>query len=146
MENTDLLKSQLEINDAAAQHLYETAKWAKFLAIVGFVFCGLFVLFGIYFATTVSSLGYYNRAFSGLGPAVGILYIVLSLIFFFPFLFLMRFATKMKLALNSSDQETLTEAFNQHRRMYKYIGIIAIIIISIYALIIVFALAGVAMR
>lgn len=146
MENSDLLKSQLEVNDAAASHLYETAKWGKFLAIVGFIFCGLFILLGIYIAVAVNSLSYYRSAFSGFGPAIGIFYILFALIFFFPFLFLMRFSTKIKVALNTSDQETLTEAFNQHRRMYKYIGIIAIIIISIYLLVIVLAIAGVVMR
>ena len=61
MENTDLLKTQLEVDNVVAAHLYETAKWGKFLAIVGFVFCGLIVLAGIYLAVAVSSLGYYSR-------------------------------------------------------------------------------------
>ena len=140
MENTDLLKSQLEVDNVGSNYLLETAKWGKFLAIAGFVFTALIVILGLYMSVALGSIsGYYGRSFSGLGPLIGILYIGFGALYFFPCLFLYRFSTKMKMALASSDQETLNEALNQQRRMYKFVGILTMIMYwDLYVLILVF--------
>lgn len=139
MENTDLLKSQLEVDSVAANYLSETAKWGKFLAIVGFVFTAIIILAGLFFTVAISSMGgYYGSVFAGLGPVIGIFYIAIGAIYLYPCLCLYRFSTKMKAALLVSDQETLNEAFNQHRKMYKFFGIITIIVLGLYALIFIF--------
>ncbi len=147
MENVDLLKSQLEIDNIAAAHLSDTAKWGKFLAIIGFIFCGLLVIGGIAFSVLVSSAsGYYGNIFSRMGPAIGVIYILIALVYFFPCLFLLRFSVKMKAALLTNDQETMNEAFSQHRRMYKFVGILTIIFLALYALGLIFGVLGSAFR
>jgi hypothetical protein len=147
MENKDLLNSQLEVGDAAAAHLSDTAKWGKFLAIVGFIGCGLLLLGGLVFMVAVNSLGgYYSSVFSGMGPVIGVIYLAIAVLYFFPCLFLLRFSNKMKAALLSNDQEALNEAFNQHRRFYKFVGILVIIIISFYVLAILLTGLGTAFR
>ena len=39
------------IDQSSRAHLSEAAKWAKFLAIVGFVMCGLIVVMAIFFGS-----------------------------------------------------------------------------------------------
>ena len=52
-----LTPSGLEIDTQAKAFLNETAKWAKFLAIVGFVLVGFFLLFGFVMLMLTSNVG-----------------------------------------------------------------------------------------
>jgi hypothetical protein len=141
MENTDLLGSKLEVGDIAAAHLSETAKWGKFLAVVGMVFCILFILLGLFFSLLIGSFGNsYGSTYAFFGPALGIVYILIALLYFFPCLYLLRFSNKMKAALNTDDQVMLNDAFNNHRKLYKFVGILTIIVIGLYVVLI--ALGG----
>ena len=47
----------------------------------------------------------------GLGVGVAIMYIIIAVIAFFPFLFILRFANQMKAALHSNDQDLLNSSF-----------------------------------
>ncbi|MES1219129.1 MAG: hypothetical protein ABUT20_26725, partial [Bacteroidota bacterium] len=46
----------LTIDQESKSHLSEAARWARFLAIVGFVICGLIVILGIFFGSIFSSM------------------------------------------------------------------------------------------
>jgi amino acid transporter len=141
----------LSIDDSNRAHLSEAAKWGRFLAIVGFVVCVLIVLAGLYFAFAFSTLESQFSDFpgsqrssitSGLGVGMAVVYILFAVIYFFPCLFLLRFSNAMKVALAGNDQGQLTESFKNLKVMFRYVGIITIIIISIYILL--FILGGLA--
>ncbi|MBS1655224.1 MAG: hypothetical protein JSU05_10295 [Bacteroidetes bacterium] len=133
----------LSIDTNSKAHLAEAARWAKFLAIIGFIVCGLVVVFGIFFGTIMSTLGSgagYGRYSemqamgSGLGAMMAVLYILIALLYFFPTLFLYRFATKAKAALASNDQETLNVSFQNLKKMFRFVGILTLIVLSFYAI------------
>lgn len=142
----------LGIDPSTKGHLSEAARWAKFLAIVGFICCGLTVLFGLFFGTIFSRLGNSNpystyddnnAAITGaMGAAMAVVYIVIALIWFFSFLFLYKFATKMRVALATNDQEVLNASFQNLKIMFRYVGIITIIVLAIYVLMLLVILAG----
>jgi len=69
-------------------------------------------------------------------------YLVLALIYFFPVYYLLQFANKMKKALSTKNEETLTNAFEMLKSHYKFIGVFTIITISLYALLFVVSLFG----
>jgi len=69
-----------------------------------------------------------------------ILYVGIAVIYFFPCLFLLRFANHMKNALNTDDQVTLNTSFQNLKIMFRYVGIVTIIIISLYILFILYML------
>lgn len=129
------------IDQSSRAHLSETAKWAKFLSIVGFVMCGLIILaaffVGTFLATMTSS---YNQGYNsagltkGMGAVVTVFYIGIAVLVFFPYLFLFRFATRMKTALNTNDQLTLNTSFQNLKIMFRYVGILTIVMLSFYAL------------
>lgn len=130
------------IDTASRAHLSEAAKWAKFLAIVGFVVCGLIVIAGIFAGSFLSMMsGVYSDEYrgstaltSGMGAFMAIFYAGIAVLFFFPYLFLFRFANHMKSALNTSDQQTLNSSFQNLKIMFRYVGILTIILVSFYAL------------
>ncbi len=137
---------KLEISDEISYYLSEIGKWANFLAILGFIAIGLMVLGGL-FASTIFTM------FSGkAGPdlmgfpsyTIGIVYIVFAILYFFPVNYLYNFSVNIKKALLANDSTLLNRAFVNLKSHYKYIGIMTIIVISIYILmvLIMFITAG----
>lgn len=137
------------IDQSSRAHLSEAAKWAKFLAIVGFVMCGLIVVAAIFAGSIFAMLtNSYNEGYGGsatltrgMGAFVAVFYIGIAILFFLPYLFLFRFATRMKTALNTNDQLTLNTSFQNLKIMFRYVGILTIVMLSFYALIILIAIA-----
>lgn len=151
MEQTNESLFALEFDQQAASYISESAKWSRFLAIVSFVFLGLFIL-GILFAGSfiMSTLSggsmSYGSAGSGLGGLIIFIYLVIAVVLTIPNIFRYQFATKALRAIRNNDQALLNESLGKLKTYNKYWGILTIIIISFYVLIFLFALLGVAMR
>ena len=135
-QNTSLFG--LSIDQTSKSYLSEAAKWAKFLAIAGFIGLGLMVVYGIYISLVLSTAmqefedgfggGYSTRGLgSTFGTGVIIIYIIIAVIAFFPLLFLLRFSKKMKTALDSNEQEILNDSFRNLKVYYQYVGVLTII-------------------
>jgi len=129
----------MSIDPVTREHLSETAKWARFLAIVGLISLLLLVALGIYSAVMLnqyeSEYGYRRRGLgSMLGIGTAITYFIVFLIYIFPIVFMLRFANKMQQALNGNDQEALNGSFQNLKVCFRYIGIVTIIFLVIMAL------------
>jgi uncharacterized membrane protein YjgN (DUF898 family) len=130
----------LNLDSAIKTHLYETAKWGRFLAIVGFVMCAIIVIAGIAFMANYDDSAYssyrrYNEpSTQGLGAAGLIAYIIVAVLYFFPALFLFRFSNQMKTALMADDQSTLTTSFQNLKVLFRYMGVLMIIFLAIFVL------------
>ena len=135
----------LNIDSYSRQYLFEAARWAKFLSIVGFIICGLIALAGIFAGSMLSSFssryGGGNdmgmmRSFGGLAI---VFYLLVAVLYFFPCLYLYRFSNRMRTALASESQSELNASFENLKSLFKFVGIMTIIILSIYVLIFLFA-------
>jgi uncharacterized membrane protein YjgN (DUF898 family) len=133
----------LSIDPIGKSHLSDTTKWAKFLAIVGMVICGLVVIFGIIAAISLSNAeGDFQRQFgrrsrsygSEVGITLMITYIIIAVIYFFPCMFTLRFANHMQNAMRSNDQASLNESFKNLKVTFRYVGILTIIFIALFLL------------
>jgi|SRR5688572_1943424 hypothetical protein len=143
----------LGIDPISKTHLGEAARWAKFIAILGFIFCGFIVLMAIFAGSllarmgntsTYDTYGDNNAAVSSaVSIAVAVYYIIIATVVFFGYLFLYRFATKMKTALLTNDQEVLNSSFQNLKIMFRYVGILFIIGLALMVLGILVVLAGV---
>ncbi len=130
---------QLVLNADSRIFLKETAKWAFFLAILGivgvaFMFLGAIVSFFIVDAMPQNQVQLMPFDF---GLFMSVFYIIMALLYIAPIYYLMQFSTKMKKALASKNDEVLTNAFEMLKSHYKYIGVLAIIIISLNILTVV---------
>lgn len=136
----------LQLDSLAKTHLKETAKWAKLLAIVGMVVMGLVVLLGIIMMVSISSLSALSPELGMMGGmmgfGVGLFYIAMAALYIYPIWKLYQFSELSKKALMSEDSELLTQAFEAQKSMYKFWGILMIILLSIYALIFVVSIGG----
>ena len=130
------------VDQISRTHLSEAARWAKFLAIFGMVMCGLVAIMGIFVGATFSTVpGQFDsgsQSLSFLGPGLGIfmivLYIGFAILYFFPCLFLLRFANHMRNALGSHDQLALNTSFQNLKIMFRYVGILTIIVVALYVI------------
>lgn len=122
--------------------LKETSTWTYFLSILGFLGIGLMILVGIIFSVAMGNMSGIN-SYENLGIDMsyfGLIYIALGLVYFFPVLYLFNFSRRMKRALSSNNNDELSAAFSNLKSHYKFVGILSIVIISLYVLIIVIAM------
>lgn len=126
------LFASIEIKD----YLLETAKWGKILAIVGFVGIGLlllialFMMFGMSFMSSMLGLPSYMGF-------MGFFYIVFGAMYYFPISYLYKFSVKMKQGLLSNELPTVASSFQNLKSLFKFMGILTVVILSIYGLILI---------
>jgi uncharacterized membrane protein len=140
MEDSNNLFS-LSVDPVSKSHLAEASKWARFLAITGMITLVLLVLAGFYLATQINKTsndfggqGFETNAgiAAAMGTGIVVMYIIMAVIWFFPLLFLLRFANQARTAVNSNNQEQLNSAFQNLKICFRYVGIVTIIGIGFY--------------
>lgn len=134
---------QLTLTSASKQFLKETAKWAFFLSIIGFLLIFLMLVFAIFANTIFGMVAMQPGIPDNIGMIMTITYLVLAVIYFFPVYYLIQFANKMKKAIATKNDETLAASFEMLKSHYKFLGVFTIITISLYILLIVFSSMGV---
>lgn len=125
------------VDETSSYYLQQTVRWTKFLSIIGFIVIGIMVLAIIPFvfmSASFSALSRMSGAAMPLGLTVFIFFLILFL-YIYPTLSLMRFSNYMKTAILSADQVAFSTALRHQRNLYRYLGILMIIVISFYALI-----------
>lgn len=142
MENTTLdenFETQYRLDGQSQNFLKETAKWGRFLAILGFVMIGLMVLIGVFMGTIMSNFG--SGAGMGAMPvppwAFTLLYLVFAGFYILPTLYLYKFSTKTLNAFKNDDPGALPEGFENLKSLFKFMGILAVIMLGLYAIIFV---------
>ncbi len=136
--DTNFSNNGLVVGNEAKHYILFAAKWANFLAIMGFISIGFMIIAGLF----VLSIG---SAFTGLpgAPPMGlfsIIYLVLGAINFFPAYYLYQFARKAKRGVTGESQQDLDLGFQNLKSLFKFIGIMTIVMIGLYIVMIVFAM------
>lgn len=144
MEQTEekpKVKDALIVSEQIKEYVKETAKWGTFLAILGYISIGIIALisFVLMVVGSVSSSLHQNSVF-GKHKSFFIIYLILAILYMFPTTFLYRFSDKAKDAIRFNDQNILTSTFKNLKSMFQFTGIMAIVIMSLYILILIFAI------
>ena len=128
-----------EVSGFAIEHLYQAAKWAGFLALVGLTAVTFIIL--IFSFGTIAALS----EMPGMGGA-SIFGFVMGLIFILfyatPIWWLYKFSTNIKSAIATNDSYKIEEGVNFLRKHYKFIGILTAIVLGLYAFTIIFGVLG----
>lgn len=150
-------EEKLELSPSSIQYLAETAKWSKFLSIVGFVGVALFIVLALFMGIFLPSLnsiegmdafqqleGQPNLGAMGaiLGPILSFVYLAIAILYFFPVLYLFNFSRKAQLAIKEMNSELMEASLNNLRKHYKFIGIIFLVMLALYALAFVGGIVG----
>ncbi|MBN8835283.1 MAG: hypothetical protein J0H76_12985 [Sphingobacteriales bacterium] len=149
-QNQNLLNNELTIDPVAYAHLKETAMWARFLGILGFIMSGFVFLFALFAGSILSrvqqSAGPYAGAenpFLSMGTGfITVLYIVLAIISFVFSYLVYQFGNRTKKGLLNTDQDNLNSGFSNLKILFRIYGIIVIIYLAFIALALLFGIIG----
>jgi hypothetical protein len=133
--------TQLSETDAATMR--QMAKWARFIGIFGLVASALMVLFAVLVNTMMSTVAsrqleaygmpeFFDLRFIGTLYSVG--FFLAAAIYFLPALLLYQFGSRTLRSLAGEFRpDTFSNALHAHRRLYKFMGILLIIMLLFYA-------------
>ena len=119
-------QSGLSITPEIRQYWREIANWALFFAVLLFIAYALVALVGLLAATQGGAGGVFGGVF-----IIGIY----TAMIFMPAWYYYKFSSQSKQAMNTDDTTLLDEAFANLHRYYRYVGILTIIVVSLYLLI-----------
>lgn len=123
---------RIEIGPETLKHLNTLRKWTMFLAVSGFIFLGLIITLGLITGTFLAAFSNSDKM-PGLPDAlVYTAFIAITLIVFFPILFLFRFSKHTSNAISTLDSREMHIAIKYLKRCFIYIGILLIVILSVY--------------
>ncbi|WP_035842653.1 hypothetical protein [Crocinitomix catalasitica] len=148
MENGEMIiddyenGNDLALSTTALGFLKETGKWAKFISILGFIVVGFMIIASLVMMMAGSALG---RNFGGMNmdaTIVGLIYLGVTALYFFPIYYLYNFSVKIQHAILSKNNQVLEDALEFLKSHYKFIGILMVIMLGFYALIFLVGLFG----
>ncbi|QQO10484.1 hypothetical protein [Breznakiella homolactica] len=135
------------LNETMLRYLKEASPWLRFVGILGFIMCGFMAVGGIVviftapFLTSLTESVGSSFGVAAAGASMGVLYIIMAVIFFFPAKFVYFFGVKIRNYLqNNSDQE-LELALKNNKSLWKFYGIVCIIYLAIIPIFIIIAIA-----
>lgn len=121
---------QLIVTEEMRSHIYEMTKWAKFLAIVGFIFSVLMAVsaFGAGAAFNSAQTAAQLGPLAKLGSiGITVLYLVFACIYFYPSLLLYKFSSQGNEGVLYGNQIQLNEAISRLKSLFKFWGFVTII-------------------
>ncbi len=140
MENSIIETTKTEtfaVNNEIRSYLAETAKWGNILAIFGYIFMGLMILLALLMTFAFSS---FSEEANFPFWALGLLYLIIGALYWFPVTYLYRFSARMTLAVRKGESQLYTEGFANLKSLFKFFGIFTIVMLVMYGLMIVIAI------
>lgn len=133
MENTESIddnfnETRSELSGETWANFKAVAGWGQFLSILGFIGLAFMVLAVL----GVSSMG--GMRMRGDGFLLILIYLIVAAIYFFPIFFMYKFSMKFKDAVQTKSIKTFEEGSQYLKYHYQFIGVITIIVLSIYIL------------
>jgi len=122
----------MELNQQAKEFLFEAARWATYLSIIGFVGIVFMIILSFAMGTILAGIPNENLLISP--RIISIIYLIFAGIYFIPVFYLYQFGSKTKQAITDNDTDLLAFGIKKLKSQYKFIVISTLLIISIYLL------------
>lgn len=138
-DNPNILNTELQVEPEIQTHLMATAAWAKVTAVTGFIISVLIIFFAYFFAKQLSRPSYFytNRSLSTAEQVTVAIYIVTAVVHAVLSFLQYRFANNIQVALRSTDQFALTNAFQTLKVFAIIRGIVAVLTVILLALVVI---------
>ena len=135
----------MTVTESMKSDLLCAAKWAKFLCIVGCIGVALMLIASL---GMIVIGGLLTKVFPNMpfGPALGFLSLIIAALYIYPLMKGFQFANATKAACLYNDQYQLARGVTGLKDLIKFTGILTIVVLSIYAIILIFGVlfAGIA--
>jgi hypothetical protein len=107
---------------------------------VGFVFLGIMVLMGFSMGALMSMFSTEDMMIPFSPALFGFIYLIFAIIYFFPLLYLYQFASRAQRAARDMDSMELTGSLMKLNAHFRYVSILVIILLCLYALVFLIAI------
>jgi hypothetical protein len=142
------LVAQGVLTETMLMYLKGASPWLRFIGIVGLIGCGLSVLGALTFFMMIPQLGNVLNRIPGMealggdvGAAIGGTFganlLGFAVLFFFPFYWVYNFGSKIRIYLRTGTDQDLENAFKNNKSLWRFMGILAIIILAFIPLMII---------
>ena len=123
--------TEAKVTNEMISSLRSTRPWTKLLSVLGFIMVAFFVLIGIV-------LMFVKNLFPQLKGAptmfVGIMYMLMSLMYLFPSLYLFKYSSSVSRFLNTGREIDMESALTHQKSFWKFVGIVSLVAIIIAVL------------
>ncbi|TCC99270.1 hypothetical protein FBD94_05945 [Pedobacter hiemivivus] len=130
-------QEQLVVTEEIRSYIYETAKWTKFLSIIGFVFA-VFMALAAFSATAIMEnvvATAPGNPMAQLGATfLTVYFLCISLMMFYPSFLMFKFSNAANTGVLYADQENFTIAMKKLKSLFKFWGVLTIVILAMYVL------------
>ncbi|GHT91596.1 hypothetical protein FACS1894140_2440 [Spirochaetia bacterium] len=124
--------SSQALTNTMVRYLKEAAPWLRFIGILSFIGCGFMFAGGIIFVILASVVSGLAGEFEAIGGAlVGLIYIPMGVLMFFPARFIYNFGAKIRNYARSNAEQDLEEALKNNKSLWKFYGIMSIISLAL---------------
>ncbi len=127
------ISHDLHLDTPIKSDLKETAKWTKFLSILGYVYLSFFVVGIVLSLFTGFSISSIFFLLISLGFGYLIYYIISNLY---------KFSTKVRIAIDNDNQSALSESFAGLKSYFKTVGIMTAVVLALYIIIFMILIFG----
>lgn len=127
------------LDESAKAHLLETTRWTKFIAIMGIVGSVFIILGGV---SVMYYTSFQTNMDGGYGVGMGLFYVVLAAVYIYPSICLVKFSRAIKLGVQTSNSEMISNGFRHQKNMYRFIGISIIISIAFALIMFIYAVSS----
>jgi hypothetical protein len=125
IKQADLVQTGF-LNENALFYLKNASPWLRFLGIIYYIICGLLVAGGL--ITLIAAPLMADLDFDGeTGFLIGIFYLILAVIMFFPARFMYFFGARLRNYFLSNTEKELELALKYNKAFWKFCGITMII-------------------
>ena len=137
------------MTDSIVTSLRKTRPWVLFLSILGFISTAFMVLASVPMLLSSVMMGGVEGADAALGmygnglmTGMGVMYLVMALVYFMASLYLLRYASSIKRAVNSLVVVDLEAALGQQASFWKLVGIMALLFLVLMVIMMVAGIGG----
>jgi hypothetical protein len=128
-----------QLTSESAAYLLKTAKWGKFLAILGFILTGLIFIAGILMSFVLSTVQDemvpLNLPFSP--KILSIIYIIIAGISVIPVIFLNSFCNQTIKAVKNSSSVNLAHSMRNLKNLFVFMGISTVVMLALYTIVLI---------
>lgn len=123
---------------SAAHMLRQTKPWVRFMSVIMFIGSAFMVLGGAMMLAAGAA-----GAPGVPGAIAGLFYMVLAILYIVPAVFLWRYADRIGAFMLQRTPHTLAHALEAQKSFWKFVGILTLVILCVYAIVLIFVIFGV---
>jgi hypothetical protein len=123
METGPVLSAETKVTPGMINALRSTKPWTMLLAVLGFISIGFMVLAGLGMALFSSLI----PGVRGQGAVMGLVYIVMAVLYFFPALYLVKYSSAVERFLSTGMPADMESALTYQKSFWKFVGILSLI-------------------